>query len=134
MDVDRRDAAVYATWFACLGDPTRILILNLLARAGAPRTVGQIVEALDVGQSTVSHHLQRLAACGFVRVERRGTTSLYRVNEACVFAKVKLSSIRSATMAPTIREPMTSQFGVGTPAMSATTNAPAAPRATHAAM
>jgi ArsR family transcriptional regulator, arsenate/arsenite/antimonite-responsive transcriptional repressor len=47
-------------------------------------TVGQIVAVVDVGQSTVSYHLKLLADTGFVLVERRGNTSLYRVNERCL--------------------------------------------------
>jgi len=46
--------------------------------------VGEVVEAVDVGQSTVSHHLKLLAEVGFVQVERRGTASLYRVNQRCL--------------------------------------------------
>ncbi len=47
-------------------------------------TVGEIVDAVDVGQSTVSHHLKVLADTGFVLVERRGNARLYRVNERCL--------------------------------------------------
>lgn len=47
-------------------------------------TVGELVNALDIGQSTVSHHLKLLADSGFVLVERQGTSSLYRVNEHCL--------------------------------------------------
>jgi hypothetical protein len=47
-------------------------------------TVGEVVAAVDVGQSTVSHHLKLLTDTGFVHVERRGTARLYRVNERCL--------------------------------------------------
>ena len=59
-------------------------IVSLLARSGEPMTVGQIVAAVPVGQSTVSAHLRRLAEVGFVLVEHRGTSSWYRINQACV--------------------------------------------------
>jgi DNA-binding transcriptional ArsR family regulator len=84
MSVDRGSAEVWASWFRALGDASRVLILNRLALAKDPMTVGEIVEALDVGQSTVSHHLKVLADTGFVLVERRGTASLFRVNERCL--------------------------------------------------
>jgi ArsR family transcriptional regulator len=84
MDVDRASAEVWASWFRCLGDATRVLILNHLAVVHRPMAVGEIVEALDVGQSTVSHHLKVLTDAGFVLVERHGTSSLYRVNERCL--------------------------------------------------
>ena len=84
MNVDRASAEVWASWFRALGDASRVLILHELAVARRPMTVGEIVAAVDVGQSTVSHHLRLLADTGFVHVERRGTTSLYRVNERCL--------------------------------------------------
>jgi ArsR family transcriptional regulator, arsenate/arsenite/antimonite-responsive transcriptional repressor len=84
MDVDRTSAETWAGWFRALGDASRVLILNRLALAHRPMTVGEIVDAVDVGQSTVSHHLKVLAETGFVLVERRGNASLYRVNERCL--------------------------------------------------
>jgi DNA-binding transcriptional ArsR family regulator len=84
MEVDRDSAEVWASWFRALGDATRVLILSRLAVARRPMPVGEIVEAVDVGQSTVSHHLKLLAEVGFVLVDRQGTTSLYRVNEHCL--------------------------------------------------
>jgi ArsR family transcriptional regulator len=84
MDVDRDSAEVWASWFRALGDASRVLILNRLATAGRPMTVGEIVDAVDVGQSTVSHHLKLLAETGFVHAERHGNTSRYRVNDRCL--------------------------------------------------
>ena len=82
--LDRAVAAEYASWFKALADATRVQIVSLLARRGAPMSVGAITAALDVGQSTVSAHLKVLAEVGFVLAERRGTAAFYRVNEACV--------------------------------------------------
>ena len=84
MNVDRPTATTWASWFRALGDPTRILVLNLLATEARPMPVGEIVDKLDVGQSTVSHHLRQLAEVGFVLVEEVGTSNLYRVNERCL--------------------------------------------------
>ncbi|MGH9249439.1 MAG: ArsR/SmtB family transcription factor [Acidimicrobiales bacterium] len=84
MSIDRGSAEVWASWFRALGDASRVLILNQLALARRPLTVGEIVAAVDVGQSTVSHHLKLLAETGFVLVERRGNASLFRVNERCL--------------------------------------------------
>ena len=47
-------------------------------------SVAEIVDAVDVGQSTVSHHLKILGDVGFVLVEREATSSWWRVNEACI--------------------------------------------------
>jgi DNA-binding transcriptional ArsR family regulator len=84
MNVDRNSASVWATWFRALSDPSRILLLNLLATEARPMSVGEIVACLDVGQSTVSHHLKQLTDVGFVLIEERGTSNLYRVNERCL--------------------------------------------------
>ncbi|PZG16921.1 ArsR/SmtB family transcription factor [Nonomuraea aridisoli] len=80
----RAEAEEYASWFKALADATRIQIVSLLARRRAPMSVGEIVAASGVGQSTVSHHLKILAEVRFVLVERQATSSLYRINEACV--------------------------------------------------
>lgn len=77
---------MYAGWFRCLADPTRIQILNLLACERRPLSVGEIVAAVAVGQSTVSEHLRRLAETCFVFVEHRGASSLFRINERCIAA------------------------------------------------
>ncbi|MEU8246305.1 metalloregulator ArsR/SmtB family transcription factor [Nonomuraea sp. NPDC048916] len=82
--LERAEAEEYASWFRALADATRIQIVSLLARRRAPMTVGEIVTASGVGQSTVSHHLKILADVRFVLVERQGTSSLYRINENCV--------------------------------------------------
>jgi ArsR family transcriptional regulator len=82
--VDRTMAVEYASWFKALADASRIQIVALLARHGEPMAVGEIVAAVEVGQSTVSAHLRVLADVGFVLVERRGTASFYRINDECV--------------------------------------------------
>jgi L-amino acid N-acyltransferase YncA/DNA-binding transcriptional ArsR family regulator len=82
----RPDARQYAAWFRAVADPTRIQIVSLLARAGGPLTVGEIVSATDVSQATVSQHLRVLAGIRFVLAERRGPAHHYRLNDACVAA------------------------------------------------
>jgi ArsR family transcriptional regulator, arsenate/arsenite/antimonite-responsive transcriptional repressor len=82
--LDRADAETCASWFNALADGTRVQLVSLLARAPEPMTVGQIVAAVSVGQSTVSAHLKQLAAIGFVLAQDRGTARLYRINDNCV--------------------------------------------------
>jgi DNA-binding transcriptional ArsR family regulator len=84
MKLSRDQAELYAGWFRCLADPTRLAILNLLANERRPMSVGEIVAGVDVGQSTVSEHLRRLAETCFVLVEHRGTSSLFQINEKCI--------------------------------------------------
>ena len=75
---------MWATWFRALGDPSRIVILNLLASAGRAMTVGEIVNEVGLAQSTVSHHLKVLGDVRFLLVERDGMTSWWRINERCL--------------------------------------------------
>ena len=82
--LDRPTAETYAAWFKALADGTRVQIVSLLARAGRPMTVKEIVAAVPVGQSTVPEHLRQLAAVRLVLAEERGTARPYRINDACV--------------------------------------------------
>ena len=82
--LDRATAAEYASWFKALADPTRVQIVTLLARRARPTNVGEIVAAVDVGQSTVSAHLKVLADVRFVLFEYSGSSTYYRINDACV--------------------------------------------------
>ncbi len=82
--LDRATAAEFASWFKALADASRIQIVSLLARRGTPMSVGDIVAAVDVGQSTVSAHLKVLAEVRFVLADHRGTATYYRINDACV--------------------------------------------------
>ena len=83
--LDRVTAAEYASWFKALADPTRIQIVTLLARRARPMNVGEIVVAVDVGQSTATTISPTvLAEVRFLLAEHRGTATYYRINEACV--------------------------------------------------
>lgn len=84
MNTSRERAELYASWFRCLANPTRLMILHALAVEGRPLSVGEIVDRVDVGQSTVSAHLRRLAETCFVLVEHQGTSSLCWLNECCI--------------------------------------------------
>jgi DNA-binding transcriptional ArsR family regulator len=86
MEIDIDSATVYAGWFKCLSDPTRVIMLNRLATAEAPMSVGELVALVHVGQPTVSHHLRKLADVGFVLVEPVANKALYRVNHHCLAA------------------------------------------------
>lgn len=78
------EAEEYARWFRCLSDSTRIKILNLVAQAGRPMTVGEIVEAVERSQSTVSTHLKVLSDERYVFLEPDGVRTLVTVNESCM--------------------------------------------------
>jgi DNA-binding transcriptional ArsR family regulator len=71
--------------FRILADPTRRLILDLLAERG-PQTVGQLAaEFPELVASGISKHLMSLRAAGLVCATRRGRQQLYHL-EADAFA------------------------------------------------
>ncbi|MEV6104221.1 metalloregulator ArsR/SmtB family transcription factor [Streptomyces sp. NPDC051940] len=78
------DAVTYAGWFRALSDPMRVRLLNLIASERRSMSVGELVELLPIAQSTVSHHLKILAEVRFILPERQGTSTRYKVNEACL--------------------------------------------------
>jgi len=84
--VSEKAAAEYASWFRCLADGTRVRILNRVAAAKRPVTVGEIVQHVGRSQSTVSRHLQILADEGYVIAEPDGTRTMVRVNQDCMTA------------------------------------------------
>ncbi len=82
--LDRSTAQEYASWFKALADPTRVQLVELLARTRTPMSVGEIVTAMGLAQSTVSQHLKVLADVRFVLVEAVGNARHYRINDACI--------------------------------------------------
>jgi DNA-binding transcriptional ArsR family regulator len=68
-----------ARFFRVLGDATRLAILELLIEQ--PRTVSELVEALECPQSRVSNHLACLRWCEFVDAERQGRQMTYRLRD-----------------------------------------------------
>lgn len=98
--LDKGEADEYASWFKALSDGTRIQIVSLLAKRREPMKVGAIVEAVGVGQSTVSHHLKILAEVGFVLARPSGTSTLYQINESCVTAFPSAADVVMGRPAP----------------------------------
>ena len=82
--LDRTTAETYASWFRALADPSRVQIVEYLARQNRPMAVGEIVAAVGLAQSTVSQHLKILAEVRFVLVDAVGTARHYRINSRCV--------------------------------------------------
>ncbi len=66
--------------FRALGDPHRIQIINLLKEKEL--SAGEILEAIDVVQSTLSHHMKTLSDSGAVNAVRRGKWTYYSLNES----------------------------------------------------
>ena len=83
--LDPAEAELLAARFKALADPARVAILNRLAGADEV-CVCNFVDALDIAQPTVSHHLKVLRDAGLVESTRRGTWAYYRLVPGAVDA------------------------------------------------
>ena len=75
-------AATTSDAFNAVAEPRRRDILSVLA--GTERSVSELVDALEMGQPSVSKHLRVLRDVGLVRVRRDGRRMLYRMNAEAI--------------------------------------------------
>jgi ArsR family transcriptional regulator len=73
----------FAERLKALADPTRIGIVNSLARS-PELCVCNLTESFGLSQPTISHHLKILREAGLVVAERRGTWAYSRLNRDAV--------------------------------------------------
>src|SRR5579864_3687816 len=75
---DPGDLIRYADMFAAMGTEARLRIMRLLLSAHpGGLVVGEIQAALDIPNSTLSHHLEKLRHEQLVTVRREGTYLWY---------------------------------------------------------
>jgi DNA-binding transcriptional ArsR family regulator len=98
MNINASEASLYASWFGCLADASRLRILNLLSESGRPMLIREIVEELEIGQPTVSHHVKRLERVRFVHCERRGASTMVRINKRCLRAFPSAAAVVMGTV------------------------------------
>lgn len=73
--------AKYADMFSAMGTEARLRIMQLLLSAHPEGlVVGEIQEELDIPNSTLSHHLDKLKSEGLVQVRRESTFLRYTAN------------------------------------------------------
>jgi DNA-binding transcriptional ArsR family regulator len=72
------DKKQYSKYFKAFSDPTRLSILELLARKDL--SVGEITSKLGLAQPTVSNHLGILLAAEVVEVTRDRQQRIYSLN------------------------------------------------------
>jgi DNA-binding transcriptional ArsR family regulator len=71
----------YADMFSAMGTEARLRIMQLLLKAHPEGlVVGEIQEELEIPNSTLSHHLDKLRNEDLVRVERESTFLRYTAN------------------------------------------------------
>jgi ArsR family transcriptional regulator, arsenate/arsenite/antimonite-responsive transcriptional repressor len=74
------EAGELARLFGVLADRNRVMILNILLRAGGQAVcVCEFTDRLGLAQPTVSYHLKQLTAAGLLDREKRGTFAYFRV-------------------------------------------------------
>ena len=74
LDADRIAAIGKA-----LAEPMRVNILDVLRRSGSPVCQCELRPLFKIPQSTLSHHLTKLANAGLVSVERRHRWAYYSI-------------------------------------------------------
>ena len=81
MSKRRGDASIAsaALLFAALGDPTRIALLQRLAKDG-PASISMLAERFDTSRQGVTKHLQVLASAGIIAGARRGREHVWTIN------------------------------------------------------
>ena len=80
-----QDVTRFADMLSALGAEPRLRILRLLLTAHPDgMVVGEIGEELDIPNSTLSHHLDKLKNEGLVLMQREGTFLRYTANTAAL--------------------------------------------------
>lgn len=73
--------ATYADMFSAIGNEARLRIMRLLLTAHPEGlVVSEIQDELEIPNSTLSHHLDKLRTEGLVKVSREGTFLRYTAN------------------------------------------------------
>ena len=111
--------------FRAIGDPHRLQILMLLLENEL--SAGEILKALDVVQSTLSHHMKSLVDTGVVTATRHGKWTYYSLNTEILEETV--SYLNQFTAGTKVRAQFTDDTaaGVSPAASSAVSAAPRAP-------
>lgn len=73
------DRILYAEVFKAFGDETRLKLISFLTQA--PACLCEMVDALDVANSTLSHHLKLLERGDIVKKEKIGKYTVYQLND-----------------------------------------------------
>lgn len=81
--------------FKALCDPNRLMIIEMLQNG--EKCACKILEDLNIGQSTLSHHMKILCESGLVSSHRDGKWMHYTLDElGCETAKTLLVKITSS--------------------------------------
>lgn len=84
--------------FKAFCDENRLQILEMLR--GGEKCACKLLENMDIGQSTLSHHMKILCDAGIVEGRIEGKWTHYSINEkGCNYAKELLNSLTNTNIA-----------------------------------
>lgn len=91
-----RDFVSDAMVLKAFGDEKRLIILNALS--SGEKCAGELLDHIDIGQSTLSHHMKILSNADIVKVRRSGKWTYYSINKDGVkVAKSLITDITTTT-------------------------------------
>jgi ArsR family transcriptional regulator len=94
--LSEQEAESTAALFKALGDPARVKIVNLLARASRPVCACEFEPALALAQPTVSHHLRKLTEVGLIEREQRGKWAYFSLRHDAVEKLAAVADLKGA--------------------------------------
>jgi ArsR family transcriptional regulator len=96
------DAERIARVFKAMGDPTRVMLLSLIAGSeDREACICDLTEPVGLSQGTVSHHMKLLAEAGLVTREQRGRWAYFSLNDEALEAAA--DALRTPTPPPAQR-------------------------------
>ena len=95
-ELSDEEADAAAATFRALADPTRVKIVNLLARSEVPVCVCEFLPSLELSQPTVSHHLKKLTDAGLLEREQRGKWAYYSLAGEALERLASLVEVKEA--------------------------------------
>ena len=80
--ITAEEAERVARVFKAIGDPTRVMLLSLIAGTeGGEACICDLIEPVGLSQGTVSHHMKLLTDAGLVTREQRGKWAYFSLND-----------------------------------------------------
>ncbi|PXW93117.1 regulatory ArsR family protein [Streptohalobacillus salinus] len=70
----------WADFYKALADETRLKIITFLSQG--PACLCELVDALSVANSTLTHHLQLLDRGGLIEKKKQGRFTIYQLNQS----------------------------------------------------
>ena len=91
------EASATAELFKALGDPARVRAINILATAGEPVCICNLIRPLALSQPTVSHHMKKLLDAGIVEREQRGKWAYFSLKPEAIKTLAAVANLKGGT-------------------------------------